>query len=594
MPTAFLDEHALPRAGEILHARVRPVAAAIVLSVAVSSTTSFLIGAQRMAIASVAAVLVALTIGLLAPRIPRQRAGLAIAGLWWAVALAVLAGADQIPGWAIDSWMGLLFLAYAGIQLEPRWFATNLVFGGVGWSAAGILTLDEGNVAPRLITLTATLTLATLTFSGQRRYVIDLEAARASDEKARRALASALERTERELDERRRLEAERDAIRARSVAAQRLEAMGQMAGGVAHELNNILAAVLGIASLLRETKTGEEADDLDAIVAACKRGGELTHALLKFGRKQATDLAAIDLGELFKEIEPILKRAATQRATLKVTIPDRALLVTANRTDLAQAIANLCINAFDAGPSSVEVRTRLDTLDAARAQSLDTQQGEHVVIEVKDDGAGMPADVVARAFEPFFTTKSRGTGLGLAQVYGTARSVGGGIEVDSEVGRGTVVRLFLRKAEAPSPAKESKRPALGFEGKPVILVVDDEEMVRTVIARSLTRAGLEVIAASSGRQAREEIEKRHIDLAILDVAMPELDGLGTLRLLKEKQPDLPSMFLSGHVDDAFVESARASGASLVLTKPISPRELVAVVHEALRMRPAGPSTRASP
>jgi len=546
--------------------RLRLVAWSIVGSLSFTLVAVATIGAWRTAIATACALLAACT-GLVRGR--PEHAGARIAFSWLSVVGAVFVAFTELPHEACDAWMGLLFLGYAMVQLAVRPFVACMIVGSVLWMAG---SHDGGPWLIHAITVVASLALAALTFLGQRHYVLRLMRLRESEQRKTHDLAAALELARRELEERTRLEAERERILEGAIASQRLEAMGQIAAGVAHELNNVLSCVLSLASLMSERAEGDLREDLDAIASAARRGGTLTSSLLKFGRRNPTpDVGPVQVDPVLRELEPMLRRVAPD-GTVEVHVADRLPSVRVARADLAQAVMNLCLNAFDAGAAKVVVDAREVSVDERDGKRLDVSPGNYVVFDVRDDGSGMTPEVRRRAFEPFFTTKASGTGLGLAQVYGAFRSVGGAVEIAESSRSGTTIRGYapidgerhVRSPAAP-PAKL---------GSLRILVVDDEVMVARATARVLQRAGCAVTIVHSGRDAIVSAAESDFDAFLLDVSMPEMDGPSTLAALRQRAPNTPACFLSGLVDDDLLSRAAVVGAAAVLQKPITPAALL--------------------
>ncbi|MEZ4249924.1 MAG: response regulator [Polyangiales bacterium] len=559
-----------------MHHRLRLVAWTMVASLSFTAVAASSVGAYRTAAATACAVLAACT-GLVW-RGPPGRAAAHVAFLWLAVAGAVVVAFWELPNEACDAWMGLLFLGYAMVQLDLRPFAACMALGSAAWMAAGAAT-ETTPWLVHAITVVSTLALATLTFTGQRHYVRVLMRLRESERKKSEDLAEALAVAQRELEERTRLEAERERIRESSIASQRLEAMGQIAAGVAHELNNVLAGILTLSSLLREGTSGELREDLDSIVSAARRGGTLTTSLLKFGRRNpAPDAGPVPVEALLRELEPMLHRAAPEGA-FEMKLAADLPYARAARADLAQAVMNLCLNAVDAGASTVSVEAREVQLDEEEAARLGVPPGAYVALEVRDDGSGMTPEVRRKAFEPFFTTKSGGTGLGLAQVYGAFRSAGGAVEVATTSEAGTTIRGLVPLAEEPAP-RISAVPTTTLEGLRV-LVVDDEVVVAEATARALRRVGCEVRVVHSGPEALEIAAQASFGVFLLDVSMPKMDGPTTLTALRERAPRTPAVFLSGLVDDAVLSRVSEVGAAEVLQKPITPAALLRGLQRAI-------------
>ena len=374
-----------------------------------------------------------------------------------------------------------------------------------------------------------------------------------------------------------------------------MEAMGQLAGGIAHDFNNMLAAmkVALNAAQERTARDHELGVELEIIGDAISRAGQLTAQLLSFSRHQPVPVAAHDVNQLIGTLEPMLRRVAGDPVSVVVKTSASVDAVEVDQGSFDQAIVNLLINARDAMPKggTVTITTRNLALSAAAAQRMNLAAGDYVEIAVTDTGIGMSADVLSHIFEPFFTTKSagRGTGLGLAMVYAFARNCGGGVEVASEVGRGTEFMIYLRKAgtgRASRPSRPTKvvtvPPARRRDRQPdTILVVDDDDLVRRSISKILERNGYKVLAASGSGEALD-VARQHgerIALIILDVLMPGLTGPELGRRLFDLNLPAKLLFVSGYSPESVqIEEARVR-ADLLLQKPFSQAVLLERVRQ---------------
>jgi two-component system cell cycle sensor histidine kinase/response regulator CckA len=360
--------------------------------------------------------------------------------------------------------------------------------------------------------------------------------------------------------------------------SQKLEALGQLAGGVAHDFNNVLAAIMGYAQLLLEDLTPEDRQhrDLNEILHAAERAASITRQLLAFSRQQPPAVARLDLVELVHELTGMLRALLPATIELRVS-PDRGatpIVVLADRGQLDQVIMNLAVNSRDAMPNGGILSVNVHT--AVTAEAAPT-----VVLEVHDNGMGMSQEVMARVFEPFFTTKElgRGTGLGLATVYGIVRQHSGAIEIASAVGEGTTVTVRLPMA-APGPAPAttaSERVQHDDRGR--VLVVEDEMQVREVAERFLRRAGYDVLTASDATSALATLTSDGpFDLVITDSAMPGMRGEDLASQIRHIQPGLPVILMSGYTDSA----KPASGAvTAFIQKPFTMPALLAEVRRAI-------------
>jgi PAS domain S-box-containing protein len=374
--------------------------------------------------------------------------------------------------------------------------------------------------------------------------------------------------------------------------AQKVEAIGQLAGGIAHDFNNMLTAVLGNANLILDELDASSPlrADVEEIVKAAERAAALTRQLLAFGRKQMLQPVPVDLNTIVKDLSQMLRRVIGEHIELATVGPPNLSPVRADPTQIEQVIMNLVVNARDAMPTggrlSIET-TGVELDETYAAGHIAVRPGRYVMLAVSDTGTGMDDATKRRLFEPFFTTKERGkgTGLGLATVYGIVKQSGGSIWVYSELGHGTTFKVYLPVAdEAPqaaAPAEPAPRPLRGSE---TILLVEDEPAVRQLTRVLLERAGYRVIAAGNAQEAVEQFlsADAKIDLVITDVVMPGASGPALLKYLTERRPNLKVLFMSGYADDAVPALGRLDKDAVFLQKPFTGERLIKKVHEALR------------
>ena len=374
----------------------------------------------------------------------------------------------------------------------------------------------------------------------------------------------------------------------RLLQSQKLEAVGQLAGGVAHDFNNLLTAIRGYVSLLRERLEGdaEGTDDLNEIDAAAQRAADLTGQLLTFSRRQRIETKVVDVNELVSSASKLLGRLMSARVTLETVLEPDLPAVRIDPSQLHQVLVNLAVNARDAMPDGGKLT--ISTSRGGRVRALERAEREvdlgsglpPVVISVVDTGLGMSPEVRSRAFEPFFTTKvkGRGTGLGLATCWGIVKDAGGLLEIDSVPGEGTVVQVILPTvvALATPDGLALAEPTAGPGGE-TILLVEDEEQIRMLSERALSRAGFTVLTAADGMIGLDLLRERGspVDLVVTDVVMPRLGGPGLARKLREIWPDSRVLFMTGYAEaDAFGTEGLPASAAEVLRKPFTPSELV--------------------
>ncbi|HYE48993.1 MAG TPA: PAS domain S-box protein [Azospirillaceae bacterium] len=382
-------------------------------------------------------------------------------------------------------------------------------------------------------------------------------------------------------------------LEAQLLQAQKMDALGQLAGGVAHDFNNILSVIGGYAELARRNaeKAGEAggtlAGHLDRIVQGVKRASVLTRELLTFARRKMVEPRTVDLAAVVRNQQFLLSPLLGETIELVFDLPDRPAWVTADPDLMAQAVVNLAINARDAMPDGGRLTVRLASVAAEGPLPLGLREGAYALLSVTDEGTGMTEEVKARIFEPFFTTKppGQGTGLGLSMVYGTVRQAGGAIEVETAPGEGTGFMIWLPLAEAPPAALESRGRALREgAGGARILVAEDEPDLLALVEETLTAAGYTVLAAGDGAEALEMFDAGDVDLLLTDIVMPELGGIRLAQLVGELDPGLPVVFMTGYPSRGGYSQGDLPPGATVLYKPIDLTTLQAVVADVLAGR----------
>lgn len=376
--------------------------------------------------------------------------------------------------------------------------------------------------------------------------------------------------------------------------AQKMEAIGRLAGGVAHDFNNLLTVILGYSSVLA-TELGEHhqsSADIDQILKAAERASGLTRQLLAFSRKQKTVPEVLDLNGLVSNLEKMLRRLIGEDVVLEIDLDPTLGRISADPTQIEQVIMNLCVNARDAmlggGTLTIETRSADFEQDHVR-ECCALRAGRYVSLSVKDTGAGMDAETKSHLFEPFFTTKEagKGTGLGLATVYGIVHQCRGSICVTSEMGKGTTFEVYLPVEESLGKgehAAQDARTASG--GTETILVVEDEEAVRELIREVLDRRGHKVLAAAEAQEAIDLLARFSgtVDLVISDIVMPGMSGPDLIRQLGRSHPGMKVLYISGYTDDAVVYRGHVDAGVAYLEKPFSSDVLVWKVREVLANR----------
>ncbi|HEX6964672.1 MAG TPA: PAS domain S-box protein [Gemmatimonadaceae bacterium] len=374
----------------------------------------------------------------------------------------------------------------------------------------------------------------------------------------------------------------RHALEAQLRQAQKMEAVGQLAGGIAHDFNNILAAITGVAGLLLEDigPASPHQTDVEEILKGARRAAGLTRQLLAFSRKQVLQPEVLDLNEIVQDTVTML-RPLLGSAVHVFTLPAPAAVpVFADRTQLEQVLMNLAVNARDAMPNGGTLTIEVGTTPAAGDAWAAT-------LVVSDTGMGMPPDVAARAFEPFFTTKplGQGTGLGLATVHGIVEQSGGTVRVSSDEGQGTTFTITLPLAEsAANDATIARQAMTDATGAGTVLLVEDEEAVRTIARRVLERAGYQVLTARHGADALHVLEATdaRVDVLLSDVVMPEMGGVELAALATARVPDLRVVLMSGYADTDVGVIGKDGVVAAFVAKPFTAESLVETVREVVR------------
>jgi PAS domain S-box-containing protein len=374
--------------------------------------------------------------------------------------------------------------------------------------------------------------------------------------------------------------------------AQKMEALGRLAGGIAHDFNNVLMGILGYAEMVAADARDAtvEVRDAEQVVVATRRAIDLAARLTAFARREAPRTEIVDVARLVEDTLPLLRRLSPETISVETRL-EADQFVRVDRSELEQAIMNLAVNAIDAMPGGGRLSIEVEgvELDEKHASThLGSRPGPHVMVAVSDTGAGMDEATRARLFEPFFTTKpvGEGTGLGLAMVFGAVERAHGRIWVYAEVGRGTTFKMYL-PVDADRPADEAPSgDELMPGGSESVLVLEDDDLVRDVLDRTLRRLGYEVTLAALPSDALAIAAERRFDVLVTDVVMPEMTGDQVARELRASQQDLPVVFMSGYT--AGVLDLELGPRDVFVSKPLSAGRLARAVREVLdRQREAG-------
>ncbi len=366
--------------------------------------------------------------------------------------------------------------------------------------------------------------------------------------------------------------------------SQKMEALGQLTGGMAHDFNNLLTVVLANAEMLRELDPASEDAKwaLDEIIASASRGATLIRKLLAVGRHDALDVRPLNATALIHELAPTMKRLLPDSIRVRVETEPSLATIAADQGALEQILINLLTNARDAmgGSGNLTITVESRWVGSAEAESLQCERGEHVAIVVSDDGVGMDDDTRRRIFEPFFTTKEDGgTGLGMPMVYGLMRQQGGAVKVESEVGVGTQVHLLFPIAETVASQRRPPPPATAKR----VLIVEDETSIRRIAVAVLEHAGYAVEQAPDGQHAIERLRGSGpgFDLVLCDVVMPGMGGAELYELAAQLENAPPFLFVTGYAEDATLAKLGNDGEVKILRKPYRMDQLLECVAAAI-------------
>ena len=371
--------------------------------------------------------------------------------------------------------------------------------------------------------------------------------------------------------------------------AQKMDSIGRLAGGIAHDFNNLLTGILGFAKVIRDDLGPEHPSqaDLQEIVAAGERAAVLSRQLMAFGHREVLQIKPVDLAALLVNLHSLLRRTLGEHIELVTVAADRVPTVEADPGLMEQVIMNLAVNARDAMPrgGQLVLRTGSAKVDASNVRlHPDAKPGDYVLLAVKDTGYGMTDEVKQKAFEPFFTTKEqgRGLGLGLSTVYGIVRQFGGFLELDTEVNKGTEIRIYLPASSAVAAEKVVAEKVQASGGGEVILVVEDESTVRNLTVRLLRRMGYQILEARNGDEALSIYRQNPgIHLVLTDVIMPRMGGPELAAHLRQENPGVRILYMSGYTEDVRMEGSPADQTTAIVLKPFTRESLATEVRRAL-------------
>jgi signal transduction histidine kinase len=484
--------------------------------------------------------------------------------------------AVEVPNRAALAFLAVLPLIWAALRRGPRETATAvLVLAGAaiwGTSAGGPFAQSAEAPAPLLVLVMIGGAVPSLLL--------------AADAVARARADRMLRSTRNELRQ----------AREQLAQSHKMEAVGQLTGGVAHDFNNLLTVIVGNLDMaLRQLETASDAlaERLRRAINNARRGAlratAITQRLLAFSRKQRVEARPINVNNLLTNLSDFLRRSVGETVALEIVVADDLWTVETDPVQLETAVLNLAVNARDAMPAGgkVTITTGNSFLDEEYCREHEELvPGQYVQVAVADTGTGMSKEVLERVFEPFFTTKEagQGTGLGLAQVYGFVKQSGGHVEIDSEPGKGTTVRLFLPRLAGKMPVEQApERPAFLLDAAPTILLVEDDHDVRAYVVEILRDMHFQVLEAHDADSALGLLDRNdvHLDLLLTDVVLPGMNGGQLAEEIKRRQPDARVLFMSGYAPDAILQHGQIEPGAEVMQKPVTQQILADRIRHVL-------------
>ena len=498
----------------------------------------------------------------------------------------LLISAEALLGIDLDPLLGL-------IEQQPAWSDLPIVLlthhGGPEQNPASRFGPQLGNVTflERPFHPETLISLVTTALRGRRRQyeardrLIDLS-------QSELRLQNTLETLEQQVEERTaQLRHNEEVLR----QSQKMEAVGQLTGGIAHDFNNMLTGIIGSLELLRRRLARGRTEDLDSLidlgVTSANRAAGLTHRLLAFSRRQSLDSKPVEMNNLVISMGELLQRSINESICLEMQLSEHLWVAEADPNQLESALLNLVINARDAMPDGgkLVVRTANQQLDARFTEAhSNLKPGDYVVLSVTDNGCGMPQSTISRAFDPFFTTKpiGQGTGLGLSMIYGFSKQSRGHVAIQSEVGQGTTVSLFLPRfgGDLPRDTPVDRQHPLFAQNGETVLIVEDDPAVRVLVSTVLSELGYAFVEAGDAAAALPVLDSgQRIDLMISDVGLPGMNGRQLAEIGRQHRPGLKVLFITGYAEHAAVRGGFLDPGMQMITKPFTFDLLTAKVRE---------------
>jgi signal transduction histidine kinase/CheY-like chemotaxis protein len=504
----------------------------------------------------------------------------------------LLISSEALLGGDLEPLLGL-------IERQPAWSDLPIVLltyhGGPEQNPASRFGPQLGNVTflERPFHPVTLISLVTTALRGRRRQyeardrLIDLS-------QSELRLQNTLETLEQQVEERTaQLRNNEEALR----QSQKMEAVGQLTGGIAHDFNNMLTGIIGSLELLRRRLARGRTDDLDSLidlgVTSANRAAGLTHRLLAFSRRQSLDSKPVQMNTLVVSMGELLQRSINESIQLDMQLSEQLWVAEADPNQLESALLNLVINARDAMPGGGQlvVKTSNRHLDRAFTQAhSNLDPGDYVMLSVTDTGCGMPQSTINRAFDPFFTTKpiGQGTGLGLSMIYGFSKQSRGHVAIQSEVGNGTTVSLFLPRfgGDLPRDVPADVHHAPSAQNGETVLIVEDDPAVRVLVSTVLSELGYAFVEAADADSAVPILDSaQRIDLMISDVGLPGMNGRQLAEIGRQYRPELKVLFITGYAEHAAVRGGFLDPGMQMITKPFTFDLLTAKVREMIRICP---------
>ncbi len=490
----------------------------------------------------------------------------------------------------------IFYLVVGNIFLSIPWALVTFITTLIAWFVIGAHRLSPSEFIDYSLAIVTAILASFMLLQVRICRTIKLITLHHKDKEAREKLAQSIEDTKREIIERQKAEFEQNRLENQLRQAQKLEAVGRLAGGVAHDINNMLAVISGTTESLLQDHTAisqEIAEDLESVLAACNRGKNLTSNLLGFAQKGKYRREQIDVNQLIRDVKTFMSRSIPDHIWFETFLSQELPCIEGDPGQINQVLVNLINNAVDAMERDghlVITTERVDEIERQGVSGLESIRGKFIKVIVSDTGRGMKEGTIERAFEPFFSTKKmgEGTGLGLSMVYGTITNHGGAVLIRSAIDQGTSVTIYLPEYTRNTlrMAKDSHPTRISGVQQGTVLLVDDEPLVRSSGRRILSQMGFDVIEASNGEEAIGKYTNQHyqFDVVLLDLIMPGMEGDEVFRRLKALDQNVKVIFVSAYSRDTVrVDNLLAEGAIDFIQKPFSISEINMAITTAVEI-----------